>query len=158
MEGIRIKTIDREAILYLVQELENFEKDKALRSGLAAAAQVFKTGGRRRLRQRMKNPAGFRGNLLRAFTVRVKRSKQGALSGFKVDEGANGSHAWLLDKGTKERRHKKTNKSVGKIPGKNSRFRLGFWEDTRNQEESKAMDALYKGVERAVQRINNRRK
>lgn len=157
MEGIRIKTIDREAILYLVQELENFEKDKALRSGLAAAAQVFKTGGRRRLRQRMKNPAGVTGNLLRAFTTRVKKSRPGALTGFIQGENG-GSHAKWLDKGTIERRHKKTNKSVGKIPGKNSRFRLGFWEDTRNQEESKAMDALYKGVERAVQRINDRRK
>ncbi|WP_106831163.1 hypothetical protein [Parabacteroides pacaensis] len=158
MEGIQIKMIDREAVLYLVQELEDFEKDKALRSGLSAAANVFKVGGRRRLRARMKNPAGVKGNLLRSFTIRVKRSKPGALSGFKVDEGADGSHAWLIDQGTKERYHKKSGKSVGRIPGKNSGFQLHFWEDTRNQDYPKAMDKLYQGVERAVQRINDRRK
>lgn len=161
MEGIQIKMIDREAILFLVQELEDFEKDKALRSGLAAAANVFKVGGRRRLRQRMKNPLGKTGNLLRSFTTRVKKSKPGALSGFKGGK-EGGPHAKWLDKGTQERfyytkkNHRK--KSVGKIPGMASGFQLHFWDTTRNQDYPKAVDALYKGVERAVQRINDRRK
>lgn len=155
---MQVRLIDREAIVYLVQELEDFEKDKVLRSGLAAAAQVFKTGGRRRLRQRMKSPAGVKGNLVRSFTTRVKKSRPGALAGFKAGKGG-GSHSIWLDKGTKERFYKtKSKKSTGKIPGKNSSFRLNFWQDTKSQDESKALDGLYKGVERAVQRINNRRK
>ncbi|EXZ93202.1 hypothetical protein M065_4297 [Bacteroides fragilis str. Korea 419] len=31
-----------------------------------------------------------------------------------------------------------------------------FWEDAKVSEEKKAMDALYAGIERAVQRINDR--
>lgn len=147
MDGIEIKLIDREAILYLVQGLEDFEKDKALRSGLAAAAQVFKAGGIRRLKQRMKKPTGVKGNLLRAFTVRVKKSKPGALAGFETGKGGGG-HSWWLDKGTKERYIKtKGNKYAGAGPA------LRYWEDTRNQDYPKAIDKLREGTERAVQRL-----
>lgn len=144
---MEVKVIDRESIVWLVQELNDFEKDKAIRGGLSAAALVFKTIGRSNLRKRMKRPEGVTGNLLSSFTNRVKRSKPGALSGFRWPEGA---HVWLVDQGTTLRQSKQHN--TGCMPA------LRFWEDARLQGESKAMQRLFQGVERAVQRINNRQR
>lgn len=150
MEGIEIKVIDREAMLHLVQGLQDFEKDKALQSGLRAGANVFQKGGMRRLKQRMKKPNGVKGNLLRSFTVRVKRNKLGALSGFKYGENG-GSHSWLVDMGTDERRQKKSGRRTGAAKA------LRYWSDTREQDYPKALDQVYAGIEQAVNRIIGRR-
>lgn len=144
---MEIRVIDREAVLWLVQGLKDFEKDKAIRGGLSAATLVFKTIGRNNLRKRMKNPNGVTGNLLSSFTNRVKRSKPGALSGFEWPKGA---HVWLVDQGTMLRQTKRHN--TGIMPA------LHFWEDARSQGESRAMQRLYQGVERAIQLINNRQR
>ena len=50
---IEIKQIDRENIQYFIYNLENFEKDKAIRSGLRSAANVFRVKGRANLRSRI---------------------------------------------------------------------------------------------------------
>lgn len=149
MAAIEIKTIDKDAILYLVDGLEDFEKDRAIRSGLAAAVGVFKTKGRSNLRNWMGqhgHPNGVTGNLLASFKNRVKKSKPGALAGFEWPKGA---HVWLVDQGT-GRRQTKTH-DTGVMPASH------FWEDARRSEESKAMQRLYSGIEKAVQRINERR-
>lgn len=151
MEGIQLTVVDQESILYLVHELDNIEKDKAIRSGLSAGANFFKKGGVSRLKQRMKKPGGVTGNLLNSFTVRVKRSKLGALSGFKYGQ-RGGAHAWLVDLGTDERYQNKTGRRTGK--GK----ALFFWSETRGQDYPKAVEKVREGVERFVQRINERRR
>lgn len=148
---MQIKLINRESIIYLVQELEAFEKDKALRSGLLSAGNLLMSGGKRRLKQRMKNPAGVTGNLLRSFAVRVKKNKPGVLTGFKGGERGGGYASWI-DRGTKDRHVKKTNKYAGAVKGSK------YWEDTRYLDSNKALERLHKGVERAVKRIQERRK
>lgn len=149
MAAIEIKTIDREAILNLVDGLENFEKDRAIRTGLAAAVGVFRTKGRSNLRNWMGqhgHPNGVTGNLLASFKNRVKKSKPGALAGFEWPKGA---HVWLVDQGTGFRQTKKHD--TGIMPASH------FWEDARRSEESKAVQRLQNGIEKAVQRINERR-
>ena len=47
---IEVKQIDRENIQYLVDNLEDFEKDKVIRSGLRSAVNVFRVKGRANLR------------------------------------------------------------------------------------------------------------
>lgn len=150
MATIEVKTIDREAILHLVDGLEGFEKDRAIRAGLAAAAGVFKAKGRSNLRNWMRqhgHPNGVRGNLLKSFKNRVKKSRPGVLAGF---EWPKGNHAHLVDQGTVLRQTK--THDTGIMPASH------FWEDTKNSEESKAMQKLYAGIEKAVQRIQERRK
>lgn len=147
MEGIEIKVIDREAMLHLVQGLQAFEKDKALQSGLRAGANVFQRGGMRRLKQRMKKPSGVTGNLLKSFAVRVKRNRPGALSGFEYGENGGGNHSWLVDMGTDERHHKKSGRRTG------AGRALKYWSDTREQDYPKAIDQVYNGIERAVNRM-----
>lgn len=144
---MQVKLIDREAMIYFVDQLEAFEKDKAIKSGLRAAANVFRVRGRSNLRSRLKRPDKGTNHLMNSFTTKVKRNKLGALAGF---DRPGGNHSHLVDAGTKKRRHPITGTS-GVMPANK------FWADAAASEEGKAMDALYKGVERAVQRINNRR-
>lgn len=153
-QWFRIKEIDRTSIIYLVRNLEFFEKDRAIQEGLKAAGEEFKAAGKRRLKQRMKSGTqGVTGNLLRSFQVRVKKHKPGMLVGFKQGKGG-GSHAHLVDRGTDERFYvTKTGnrKSVGSMKPNY------FWSDTEAQDYPKAMERLYEGIERSVNRINNRR-
>lgn len=160
MAIIEVKQLDEESIVWMVQELKGFEKDKAIRAGLASAVNVFRTLGRQNLRRWMGND-GVTGNLLAAFKNRVKKSKPGALSGFYYTKSETdrprGNHAHLVDRGT-AMRETKGRKSMpagikrGIMPASH------FWEDAKDQGEGKAMDRLLAGVERAIQRINERRK
>lgn len=144
---MQVKLIDREAVLYLVDQLETFEKDKAIKSGLRSAVNVFRVKGRSNLRSRLLRHGKQTNHLMKSFTARVKRNKLGALSGF---DRPGGNHSHLVDAGTKMR-YTKNGRKRGIMKGNK------FWSDAAASEEGKAMDALYKGVGRAVQRINNRR-
>ena len=143
---IEIKQIDRENIQYLVDNLEDFEKDKAIKSGLRSAVNVFRIKGRSNLRARILRHGKQTNHLMNSFTNRVKRNKLGALAGF---DRPGGNHAHLVDSGTKVRTTK-GGANRGVMPANK------FWSDAKVSEESKAVSALYKGVRRAVQRINNR--
>ena len=123
---IEIKQIDRENIQYLVDNLEDFEKDKAIKSGLRSAVNVFRVKGRANLRSRLLYHGKQTNHLMNSFTNRVKRNKLGALAGF---DRPGGNHIMPANR---------------------------FWSDTKVSEEGRAMSALYQGVQRAVQRINNR--
>ena len=84
---------------------------------------------------------------MNSFTTRVKRNKLGALSGF---DRPGGNHAHLVDRGTK-RRYTKAGTTRGIMPGNS------FWDDAKQTEENKAMQAIYQSVQKAIQRINDRR-
>lgn len=146
-----IRQIDRGTVEYLVRNLSDFEKDKAVKGGLQSAGKVFLSGGKSRLRHSMKSGSrGVTGNLLKSFQVKVKRNKPGVLIGFKQGKDG-GSHAHLVDKGTNQRYWKtKKRKYVGRVVA------TRFWSDTEAQDYPKAMDQLYMGIERAVNRISNR--
>ena len=64
---ITVKLIDREAVVNLVEGLEDFEKDRAIKAGLRSAVSVFKTAGKGKLRQKAKNPRGGKGNPMKKF-------------------------------------------------------------------------------------------
>lgn len=144
---MNIRLIDRENIIYLVDNLESFEKDKAIKSGLRAAVQTFRAGGRVRLRQRLKKSGRITNHLMNSFTAKVKRNRLGALSGF---DRPGGNHSHLVDQGT-SKRYTKSGAYRGIMPANY------FWADTAKLDEGKAMRKLYDGVKRAVDRINARR-
>ena len=144
---IQVSIIDKENLQYLVSNLEDFERDKALKSGLRAAANVFRAKGRSNLRARLLHHGKQTNHLMNSFTTRVKRSKTGALAGF---DRPGGNHAHLVDKGTK-RRYIKSGSTRGVMPDNR------FWSDAKETEERKAMQAIYEGVQKVVQRINERR-
>ena len=161
MIQLSVKDIDN--ITYLTNELSNFEKDKALRSGIKTAMNIFSRRGRINLSQRL-GPYQT-GNLIKSFQTKTKRNKLGGLAGFRTGRKTIGSkrgvgnHAHLVDKGTDSTKNRETlgDKSVkagvsrGIMPGNN------FWVDAFQSEENRVVEVLYKGVQRAVNRINARR-
>lgn len=144
---IQASIVDKDSILYLVRNLENFEKDKAIKSGLRSAVNTFRVKGRSNLRTRLLHHGKQTNHLMNSFTNRVKRNKLGALAGF---DRPGGNHSHLVDRGTK-RRYTKSGAYRGIMPGNR------FWTDTEKAEEAKALQAVYEGTQKAVQRINSRR-
>lgn len=136
---------DKEAVRYLLKELDSFDRNKIIKQGLRDAGGLFLKRGRARLKARMKNPKGITGNLLRSMTLKVKRYKPGALVGFRYPEGA---HAWLIDEGTEERQS--MYRRTGRVKP------TYFWTETKNVDQSAAWDILINSMEKAVNRINNR--
>ena len=144
---IQASIVDKDSILYLVRNLENFEKDKAIKSGLRSAVNIFRVKGRSNLRARLLHHGKQTNHLMNSSTKRVKRNKLGALAGF---DRPGGNHSHLVDRGTK-RRYTKSGAYRGIMPGNR------FWTDTEKTEEARALQAVYEGTQKAVQRINSRR-
>lgn len=150
---IDVSIIDRENIQYLINGLEDFEKDKAVKSGLRSAMNGFRARGKNNLRSRLLFHGRHTGHLMNSFTTRIKRRKLGGLAGF---DRPGGNHAHLVDMGTKRRYttgKKKMRKGIyrGVMPANS------FWSDAEQTEKGKAIQALYKGIETAVQRIIERK-
>ena len=135
-------------VQYAVRELFDIDKNRAIKAGLRAMGRVFVKGGRGRLKTRMKSSKGVTGNLYRAFTIRVKKMKLGAMVGFKGGVGGGG-HSHLVDRGT-VRRFTKSGADRGIMPANK------FWTETADQDWKKATDVLFDAIERAVQRIIER--
>lgn len=140
-----IQIRDKEAVKYLLRELEAFDRNKVIKKGLREAGGLFLKRGRTRLKARMKSPKGVTGNLLRSMVLKVKKYKPGALVGFNYPEGA---HAWLIDEGTEDRQS--MYRRTGRV---NPTY---FWTETRNADQPAAWDTLVGSIENAVKRINNR--
>lgn len=150
---MEVRVVDLNRVLHAVDDLSNIDKDRSVKSGLNAAGNVFRTGGLRNLNSRLGDSTSRTkkrapGNLKESLTRRVKKSRPGVLIGFYRPLG---NHAHLVDSGTKKRSTTK-GKNSGIMPANH------FWTDAAVSEEAKAMQALYTGVERAVQRINDRQK
>ena len=71
MDILTVRQIDINKVNEFVCDLENFEKDKAVRAGLYAGGSILKRGGVMRLKSRMKSPYGHKGNLIKATTAVV---------------------------------------------------------------------------------------
>lgn len=148
---IEFSIIDRENIQFLIRKLEDFEKDKAVKSGLRSAMNVFRIKGRDNLRNRLLYHGKHTGHLMNSFTTRVKRNKLGALAGF---DRTGGNHSHLVDMGTSRRYTKgkyKRKAYRGIMPANH------FWSDAGRTEKDKAVQTLYSGIQKAVQRIIDRK-
>lgn len=135
--------VDIRDFRYLVDRLEYFEQEKSIKAGLKSAADVFRRKGLSNLRSRLLYHGG-NGNLARSLEVQSVRERPVAFAGYNK----LGRHAHLVDRGTARRNYLGANR--GLMPSN------GFWTDARKSEEGKARDALYEGIAKAVERINNR--
>lgn len=147
---IQVKLIDRERIENLIDNLQDVDKDKVVKKGLGRAGNIFKNTGRRELRRRMlSGTKGVTGNLMSSFQVRTKRHQLGVLIGFRRSSRymivGGGNHAHLVDSGA-------IRKNRGRMPANY------FWRDTKNIEESRAVNEVYVGIQRAMERIERRAK
>jgi hypothetical protein len=142
---LQISIIDLERVYRSIENLNSFQKDKAVQTGLKFAGALFIRKGRANLKERMKNRSGVTGNLLRSFRNKLKRQKLGVLAGFN----SKGSHAHLVDRGTQERTTKK-GYNRGKVEGNR------FWTDSIESNKNEAIENIFTGIERAITRILNR--
>lgn len=131
--------------------LSGIDKDSAIKSGLSKGGEVIKRGGMERLKNRMR--AGLKtGNLLRSFTVRVKRNKPSARVFKKGKKGGNHSH--LVDLGTVERMRKhKSRKRGGKGGRTGAATPNYFWNDTNDLDKEKAMVEIRTGIAEFVEKV-----
>lgn len=145
----------QQAIEHITRGLSQFEKNNAIREGLSEAAKIFEAYGRVNYVDRLEGRYST-GQTLRSFRVRVNMGRHSAggpmsATGFARDTGYK---AHWIDLGTEDRyyttkRGKK--KSVGRMKGNY------FFDDAREEGERPAMDAIYDGIQRAIDSIKNGR-
>lgn len=150
-----VTTFDENDVLYLVRNLEGFEQNKAIKSGLRSAMNVFKRKGQMNLRDRMLYHGKHTYALENSFLNHIKRNKLGGLTGFRrstkwVQYEYAGNHAHLVDLGTKPR-YTKLGYYRGVMPANH------FWTDAFASEEPKAINLMMDAIKRNVERINARR-
>ena len=150
-----VTTFDENDVLYLVRNLEGFEQNKAIKSGLRSAMNVFKRKGQMNLRDRMLYHGRHTYALENSFLNHIKRNKLGGLTGFRrstkwVQYENAGNHAHLVDLGTKPR-YTKRGYYRGVMPANH------FWTDAFASEEPKAVNLMMDAIKRNVERINARR-
>jgi len=159
-----VTTFDENDVLYLVRNLEGFEQNKAIKSGLRSAMNVFKRKGQMNLRDRMLYHGKHTYALENSFLNHIKRNKLGGLSGFRrstkwVQYEYAGNHAHWVDRGTKARYTTGKGKT-GKVPAGVYRGIMPanhFWTDAFTTEEPKAVNLMMDAIKRNVERINARR-
>ena len=142
---IGIEIIDIDKVKAFVRDLSDIDQQKAIKSGLAKGSKIFIRAGARRLRQ-LPNGGYKTGALYNSLTARVKKRKLGALAGVDMPEG---SASWLQDRGTL-RRTTKRGYNRGINPASY------FWKATKEQESSQAVDAVWRGLQIAMERMKNR--
>ena len=150
-----VTTFDENDVLYLVRNLEGFEQNKAIKSGLRSALNVFKRKGQMNLRDRMLYHGKHTYALENSFLNHIKRNKLGGLTGFRrstkwVQYENAGNHAHLVDLGTKPR-YTKLGYYRGVMPANH------FWTDAFSSEKPKAINLMMDAIKRNVERINARR-
>lgn len=106
---MRVDVRGLDKILVAVKELQEIDKNKAIKTGIRRALGIIRNRGKANLKA--KKGKYSTGNLIKSIGVKIKRNKLGGLSGFN----RSGSHAHLVDLGTK-RRTTKQGLNRGKMP------------------------------------------
>lgn len=143
---VNMTVTNDQAVWRMVEGLRDIDKNRVIKIGLRVGILWIMARGRERLRQRMKKRKGVTGNLLKSMRVKVKKIKPGALAGFKYPEG---SHAHLLDKGTKDRYHK-SGKWVGKVKP------MRYWSETKENDIQPAVNEVLRGIGLAMDKLTSR--
>lgn len=135
----------------LVSDLQNVDRNRALRYGLLQGAKVIERAGRRNLMLRNDEHTG---NLMQSLRAKLARGSLSAYAGFersyKLDlEKGVGNHAHLVDRGT-DKRYTKKGYYRGIMPASY------FWTDTKAQSASGVNRVILSSVERMVERLKSK--
>lgn len=155
MDKIEATITGVESIDIMLRGLADIDRNRIIKAGLRAGVNLLKNAGKQRLRDRMHSSTGVMGNLLKAFSVRVKKNKLGALAGFgMVTEDDKGNvikigHAYIVDSGTDER-ERKSGGSTGVMPA------LKYWTDTKNQDTDRALELVENSIAKAITKMGEK--
>ena len=133
---LTVQIIDINRVSLAISELKDIDESKVIKSGLRQATKFLVNKGKANIKVKKS------GNLYNSMTNKVKRRKLGALAGFN----ALGRHAHLIDSGTTKRY---TSKGFyrGQVTGNN------FWTQAVSTNGTQALEILYDGIEKAVDKI-----
>ena len=137
-----------ENVQHFLEGLPKIGRERAIDSGLRAGGKLLKEGGKRRLKAAMKRPQGVSGNMLRAFSVKLKKRKSGVLVGFVVPKGAKDPKREAIkfnsaDGGTVLRETGKGKKTGAMPPLKR------FWTRTKTEDTPAALRLVAEGIKKA---------
>lgn len=135
-------------VQHFLDGLPKIGRERAIDSGLRAGGKLLKQGGKRRLKAAMKRPQGVSGNMLRAFSVKLKKRKSGVLVGFVVPKGAKNPKREAIkfnsaDGGTVLRETGKGKKTGAMPPLKR------FWTRTKTEDTPAALRLVAEGIKKA---------
>lgn len=150
-----VTSYDERDVLYLVRNLEDFEKNKVLKNGIRAALDVFKRKGKANLLERMLYHGKHTNALENSFRTQTRRNNLGGYTGFLrstkwIQYKNAGNHAHLVDLGTAARYTKKGSYR-GMMPANH------FWTDAFESEKDTAAERMMEAIRINVERINARR-
>ncbi len=158
----------QQALSLLEGRKKRLSRHPLIRKALNDGARYLMNKGKERLKQGLDPTVQHTGNLMHAFTARVKRNREGALAGFtlaggkqsghhKGDTEVKGWHAWLVDRGTEQRTTREGYNRGRSGHGKNSHSSsLGYWTKTRENDGDAALSRVMDGVDVAFSQILGR--
>ena len=140
----------QQVVEFLTRDLANIDQKKAVRRGVMNASRVFVARGKLNLHERLKGHGGV-GNLMRSARTLWRQTSLTAYAGFYWTERLKhrsvwGNHAHLVDMGSGPR-YTESGAYRGIMPANY------FWYDARISEEAKAVDAIYDGVQQAINQM-----
>lgn len=150
MSAFVLETEVQQVVEFLTRELSDIDQKKAVRRGLMRAARIFVARGKLNLHARLMGHGGV-GNLMRSARSLWREASATAYAGFRKTERLKsrsvwGNHAHLVDMGSGPR-YTKSGAYRGIMPANY------FWYDARYTEEAKAVDAIYDGVQQAINQM-----
>lgn len=152
-EVIEVKVLNLETVISELNRLGNVQTDRNVGNGLKKAGNYLIRKGKEKLRNRLKAYKWHNyhhnstGNLRKSFAITIFKRNRGVIAGFTK----KGSHAHLIDLGTNER---KTARGYNRGRIKPSKF----WTDTKQEDTTQAQGLIMTGLERALNKLRNRRK
>lgn len=141
--NVGVEHIDLRKVLNSVDNLKGITHSRAVKQGLARGAKILKERGQSRLLSALKGNSS--GRLYRSMGAKAKKSKSGALAGFRKGKDG-GNHAHLVDLGTSERRTK-TGANRGRMPANY------FWTRTKQVDSRSAANEVVVGLNQAIREL-----
>lgn len=154
---IEVRVLNLDTVISELNRLGNIQTNRDVGNGLKKAGNYLIRRGKEKLKKRLnKSQYPFhnydrhrkgKGNLRKAFAITIFKRNKGVIAGFTK----KGSHAHLIDLGTQQRQ---TSKGYNRGLVKANHF----WTDTKNDDTTQAQGLIMDGLQKALDKLRNRRK
>lgn len=160
---IELRLLNLPYVIETINRLGGLQKSREVSKGLRKGGNYLIRQGKDRLKATAKRTYSYvdkfgktrhrkgqkTGNLRRSMAITIFKGNKGVIAGFRYG-AKGGNHAHLVDKGTQERTTTQGYRR-GKIIGSK------FWTTTREQDTPTAQEKILDGLDRALEKLRNRR-
>ena len=138
-------------VVVTLDELRELERSPIIKAALKSGGKYLVTGGKARLRARLKTKRSERtGLLLKSITYSLKKKNKGILWGFKRSKGGHAYLSGMINSGTDDR-------STKKGYNRGSITATHFWDDTKDQDVPVVQKMVEIAIRIAVEKIRARK-